>query len=126
MEHIGGKIVLANGSSVPVSKAVKEKGFIFVSGQLAYDENGAIVGGDVATQTKIVLQNIDRILKEAGSDLSRVVKCTCWLTDKNHFSEFNKIYASFFPQNPPARSTVSSGLMVEGALVEIEVIASQD
>ena len=82
-----------------------------------------LVGDDIATQTTQCLANIREILREAGCTLDQVVKSTVWLVNREDFGPFNAIYASHFPSQPPVRSTVVCGLVLPGALVEIEVIA---
>ena len=97
--------------------------YIFVSGQLPFDENMTITSEGVAEQTRVVIANIERALEGIGANLTQVVKTMVWLTDPKDFQEFNQTYATFFQQNPPARATVGSVLMVPGALIEIEAIA---
>jgi reactive intermediate/imine deaminase len=97
--------------------------YIFVSGQLPFDANMRIVKGDIATQTKTVIENMARALESVGSDLGRVVKTMVWLTNAADFPEFNRTYAEYFLENPPARATVGTTLMVEDALIEIEAVA---
>ena len=97
--------------------------FIFVSGQLPFDNEMKISSGDIASQTRIVMEHIAKALKDVGSDLQHVVKTMVWLTDPEDFPVFNKTYADYFPHPPPARATVASRLMVAGALIEIEAIA---
>lgn len=120
---IGGPVSLPDGTRVPLSKAVRAGDFIFASGQLGFGVDGRIVPGGVEAQTKQCLENARAVLAEAGTDLSRVVKAMIWLTDVDDFAAFNKAYAAFFPEVPPARSAVCSALMVPGAVVEIELVA---
>lgn len=122
-EIIGGQLVLGNGSKLPLSKATQAGDFIFLSGQLALGDDGQLSGDDITTQTTRCLENIRAILSQADSDLSDVVKTTIWIVERRDFAGFNKVYAEFFPNNPPARSTVCSALMMPDALVEIEVVA---
>ncbi len=112
-----------NGVALPMARANVAGSLVFVSGQLPLDGEGRLVGGDVATQTRQVIRNLEGILAEAGSSLEHIVKATVWLTDAAHFQEFNSVYAETFGAAPPARSLVVSGLAVAGALVEIEAIA---
>ncbi|MBC7322809.1 MAG: RidA family protein [Acetomicrobium sp.] len=109
----------------PYSLAVKANGFVFVSGQLPLDpESGLIVEGSAEEQTFRVLQNIEAILESAGSDISKVVKTTVFVTDIANFQAINKVYSEFFGDNRPARSLVEvSKLPKEKALLEMEVIA---
>lgn len=103
--------------------ALRAGDFIFISGQLPFDEQKKIVGDGIEAQTRVVIHNIERALLAVGSDLSHVVKTMVWLTDPQHFPLFNTTYAEFFKQVPPARATVGSVLMVAGALIEIEAVA---
>ena len=120
-EVIGGKL-MANGVQVPVSKAVRAGDFVFVSGQLAFQEDGTVLQGDTSEQTKKVLENISNILSQAGCTMDDIVKCTCWISDANNFNAFNTAYAEYFGQTPPARSCIPSSLLL-GAKVEVEAIA---
>lgn len=106
---------------VPLSPAVRAGDFVFVSGQVPV-KDGAIVPGDVAAETRAVLENVKATLALAGCEISDVVKTTVWLRDRDDFADFNAAYAEYFPTNPPARSTAESRLMIDIA-VEIEAIA---
>lgn len=125
MDHtiIGGQLTLGNGTRLPLSKAVRAGDFIFLSGQLALGGDGKLVGDDIATQTEQCVVNIRDNLDLAGCDLTHVVKATVWLVEPNDFAGFNAVYARYFGDQSPTRSTVCSGLMLSGALVEIEVVA---
>ena len=120
---IGGQLTLPNGTSLPLSKAVRAGDYIFLSGQLGLGPDGKLVGEDISSQTRQTLENIKTLLKEAGCDLTDVIKATVWLTNVQDFTDFNKIYAAYFSTNPPARSAVCSSLMIPAAKVEVEVIA---
>ena len=98
---------------------------VFLSGQLAFDDTGEIVGPGVAEQTAQVLNNIKAVLSPLGLGCTDIVKTTIWLRPGTSFSEFNDTYAGFFGEHRPARSTVYSDLALPSALVEIEVIAIQ-
>ena len=108
-------------SHVPLSPAVRAGDFVFVSGQVPV-VNGAVVAGGIAAETRAVLENLRAALRLAGCELSDVVKTTVWLRDRADFTAFNAAYAEFFPQDPPARSTAESRLMIDIA-VEIEAVA---
>ena len=109
-------------SHVPLSPAVRAGDFVYVSGQVPVDGNGKIIDGGVGAQTTKVLENIAATLALADCELSDVVKTTVWLKQVEDFAEFNAAYAPFFKQDPPARSTAESRLMID-ILVEIEAIA---
>lgn len=121
VQTLGGAVKLADGTSVPLSRAVRAGDFIFLSGQLALGTNGKITSNHVGDQTRQCLGAIESFLKELGATMTDVVRATIWLTDVTDFAEFNAVYAEFFPENPPARSTVCSTLMLPDAKVEIEV-----
>lgn len=108
----------------PYSQAIRCGQFLYLSGQIALDpSSGALVGEDVQTQTHRVLQNVQAVLASAGSSLDQVVKTTVFLTDMGDFPAMNGIYASYFTDVPPARSTVAVAELPRHALVEIECIA---
>jgi 2-iminobutanoate/2-iminopropanoate deaminase len=121
-EVIGDAISGPGGRRLPFSKAVRAGDFVFLSGGLAFDAEGKLVGGDIEDQTRQVLNNVKATLEQAGCTLADVVKCTVWLTDPRDFADFNKVYAEFFDKEPPARSTVRADLMID-AKVELEVVA---
>ncbi len=122
-EIIGGVLSLADGAILPLSKAIRAGDFVFVSGQLGLNSHGQLAGTTIEAQTRQCLQNISALLAEAGASLPHVVKASVWLVDGRDFARFNQIYAEYFGHNPPTRSTVVSGLVLPGALVEIEVLA---
>lgn len=109
-------------SHVPLSPAVRAGDYVFVSGQVPVGADGKVVQGGVAEQTRQVLENVRSVLALAGCDLSDVVKTTVWLEDRADFPAFNEAYRAFFPENPPARSTAESRLMID-IKVEIECVA---
>ena len=121
---IGKEIRLPDGSPAPLSAAYAGAGLLFTSGQLAFDENGELCTGDVVEQTRFCLENIRRLLEAEGLSVHNVIKLTVWLTDTADFGGFNAAYSEFFGDHRPARSTVRSDLMLQGAKVEIEAIAS--
>ena len=97
---------------------------VFTAGQIAINpETGEIVSGDIKTQTRQVLENIRAILEAAGATLASVVKTTVFLIDLGDFSAMNEVYGSYFPQSPPARSTVEVARLPRDVRVEIEAIA---
>jgi 2-iminobutanoate/2-iminopropanoate deaminase len=99
-------------------------GLVYASGQIPIDPaTGQFVEGGVGEQTAQVLRNLSKVLEAAGSDLSRVVKTTVFLADMNDFAAMNEAYATFFGQEPPARSTVQAARLPRDARVEIDVVA---
>lgn len=108
----------------PYSLGIRSGGFLFLSGQLGLDpDSGEFVEGGVEAQTRQALLNIKSVLQDAGSDLSNVVKTSVFLSDIADFSKMNAVYAEFFVNDPPARSTMQVGALPKLGLVEIEVIA---
>lgn len=108
----------------PYSQAIAANGFLYTSGQIPLDPaTGEMVSGGITEQTEQVMRNIEAVLKAAGTDFSHVIKTMCFLTDMNHFSAFNDVYAKYFI-GKPARSCVAAAALPRGALVEVEVIAA--
>ncbi|MFQ5995893.1 MAG: RidA family protein [Acidiferrobacterales bacterium] len=116
------KIVYPSSLPYPFAKAVRAGDFVFVSGQLPFGPDGTIVHGPIEVQTRQVLENIKATLEEVGCTMTDVVKNTIWLEEERDFAGFNKVYAEFFHENPPARATVGSKLMLDAKL-EIETLA---
>ncbi len=108
----------------PYSQAIKANGFVFASGQIPIDPaTGQLISGDIAAQTERVLKNVAAVLAAAGSSLDRVVRTTVFLKNMSEFAAMNEVYARFFRQVPPARSTVEVARLPKDVLVEIDVIA---
>lgn len=108
----------------PYSQAIRSGSLLFCAGQIPLDPTtGQIVSDDIGEQTKRVLENIAAILKAEHLCFDHVVKTTVFLTSMNDFQSVNEIYATYFRENPPARSTVAVSALPKGAKVEIEVIA---
>jgi 2-iminobutanoate/2-iminopropanoate deaminase len=110
----------------PYSQAIKIAAgkIIFTAGQIALDPaTGRLIEGDIAAQTRRVLENIKAILAAAGAQLENVVKTTVFMADLGEFAAMNEVYGEFFPANPPARSTVEVKALPRGAKVEIEATA---
>lgn len=98
---------------------------VYLSGQIPLDPaTGKLVSGDIDAQTRRVLDNIRAVLEAAGSGLDKVCKSTVFVTDLRDFAAINQAYASYFPTDPPARSTVQVSALPLGASIEIEVVAS--
>ncbi len=97
--------------------------FVFVSGQIPLNANGHLVAGDVVVQTVQVLVNLKAILAAAGLALKDVIKTSVYLADMADFQEFNRAYAEFFPQHPPARTTIQAAGLPRGVSVEIDAVA---
>jgi 2-iminobutanoate/2-iminopropanoate deaminase len=108
----------------PYSQAIKANGFIFVSGQIAFDPaTGKPLEGGAAEQTERILQNLKAIVEAAGSSLDRAVRLSVFLKDMNDFAAMNEVYARYFPADPPARTTVEVARLPRDFKVEIDLIA---
>jgi 2-iminobutanoate/2-iminopropanoate deaminase len=121
------EVIRTDGAPQPIGpyvQAVRVGRFVFTAGQIPLDPvSGRMVEGGIEEQTKRVLENLKAILEAAGSSLSRVVRTTCFLADLEDFAAFNRIYAKYFGENPPPRTTVQAARLPAGALVEIDCIA---
>jgi 2-iminobutanoate/2-iminopropanoate deaminase len=112
-------------TGLPYSQAVRHGDLVFVAGQVALDPaTGQVVAGDIRPQTRQVLENIQAILRAAGTSLDHAVECLCLLSNIGDFAAFNEVYKGFFPKDPPARTTVQAVLPRPGLLVEIRTVAA--
>lgn len=108
----------------PYSQAIKAGDFIFVAGEKGLDpRTGKIVPGGIAAETRQALENIQAILQAAGSSLDQAVSSVIYLTDIHQFGEMNKVYAEYFRQAAPGRTTVEVSALPAGANVEITITA---
>lgn len=111
----------------PYSQAVKAGGVMYASGQIALDPaSGTLIEGDFEAQSRRVLENLKAVLRASGSDFGRVTKATVYMTDLANFAQLNSIYAEYFGDHKPARSTVGVAQLPRGAQVEIDLIALCD
>jgi len=107
----------------PYSQGVVSGGLLYSSGQIPLTATGELVDGSIADQTHQVFSNLKAVLAEAGSSLNDVIKTTVFIKDMNDFAALNEIYASYFGDHKPARSTVEVARLPKDVKVEIEVIA---
>ncbi|MFH5833224.1 RidA family protein [Halalkalibaculum sp. DA3122] len=108
----------------PYSQAVVYNGLIHCSGQIGLDPGTMeFAGTDVQSQTRQVMKNLESVLKAAGSDFSKVIKCSIYLDQMDDFGVVNEIYGEYFPEDPPARETVAIDTLPKNAKVEISCIA---
>jgi 2-iminobutanoate/2-iminopropanoate deaminase len=108
----------------PYSQAIRTEHLVFTAGQIGLNPaTMEIVEGGVEAQTRQVLTNLKHVLESADSGLNFIVKTTVFLQSMNDFAAMNAVYQEFFPENPPARSTVAVAALPKGALVEIECVA---
>jgi 2-iminobutanoate/2-iminopropanoate deaminase len=119
--------IFANDAPKPIgpySPAIVTDHLIFCAGQTPVDPtSGQLISGGVPEQTARALENLSAVLKAAGSSLDAVVKTTVFLIDMGDFAAMNEVYARYFPNTPPARTTVAVAELPRGARVEIECIA---
>lgn len=108
----------------PYAQAVRFGQLLFTSGQIPLTPAGELVSGGIAEQTHQVMANLKAVLAAEGASLRDVIKTTVFLKDMNHFNEFNAIYASYFENHTPARSTVEVARLPKDVLVEIELVAA--
>jgi 2-iminobutanoate/2-iminopropanoate deaminase len=108
----------------PYSPAVRAGDFIYVSGQVPVDPaTQEVVSGDIAVETRRVLDNVKLILEGCGATMADVVRCTVFLADAKDFAAMNAVYAEYFGDNKPTRTTVVAGFVLQGIKVEIDAIA---
>ena len=110
----------------PYSQAVTANGMLYTSGQIALNTEGEMVGRDVETQTHQVMKNLLHVLQAVNSEYHHVIKTTIFLADMDDFAKVNTIYADYFGNHKPARSTVAVKTLPKNALVEIDCIALAD
>jgi 2-iminobutanoate/2-iminopropanoate deaminase len=108
----------------PYSQAVVVNGFAFLSGQIPLDPTtNQLIDGDITAQTERVFENMKALLEACGSSLGQVVKTTVFIKDMGEFAKMNEIYAHYFPENPPSRSTIEAARLPRDVRIEIECIA---
>jgi 2-iminobutanoate/2-iminopropanoate deaminase len=114
---------------IPLSEAVRVGNLLFLSGNLGIDfskEGLALVPGGIVAETKQTMLNIENTLKNSGSSLDKLVKCTLFMANIDEWPQINEIWPSYFDENFPARTAVEVGRLWEGAAIEIECIAYVD
>ena len=108
----------------PYSPGTQGGNYLFTAGQVAWGKDGNLVGiGDIQTQTRQTLRNVESVLAEGGATWDDVLKCNVYLKDMRDFQKMNEVFAKTFPTNPPARTTVQALLAEDEMLVEIEAVA---
>ena len=113
-----------NSESMIFAPAVRMGDLLFLSGTAGCDSTGRLAGNDIESQARQALRNLGKVLEAAGSSWDKVVKVNCFLTHvMKDFDNWNKVFKEFFPDNPPARTTVDGSIALEGALIEVECIA---
>jgi len=107
----------------PYSQAIRVGELVFTSGSIPLRPDGTLVEGDVIAQTTQVMENLQAVLAAAGTTLAHAVKCTCFLADMNDFAAMNEVYARYFGEAAPARSTIQVARLPRDVRVEIECVA---
>jgi 2-iminobutanoate/2-iminopropanoate deaminase len=111
-------------AGLPFTPAIRTGNLVFASGQIGIVAGSTVpVSGGIGAETRQALENLDRVFHLAGTSLANAVKCTVFLADMSDFAAMNAVYASFFPSDPPARSTVAVTALAFNARTEIECIA---
>lgn len=118
---IGAPLVIG-GRALSLSRAMRAGDFVFLTGQIPFEDGSPMTSGTIEQQTRAVLDEIRDTLAEAGCELADVVKAMVWLTDRADFPGFNAVYGEYFPHEPPTRSAVVNDLLVD-VRVEVEVVA---
>ena len=126
---MGKKLIIPEGTDVDkmvIAPATRIGDLIYLSGSAGYDsEKGALAGDDIESQARQAMENLGRVLKAAGSSWKKVVKVNCFLVHaQRDFAGWNAVWKEYFPKNPPARTTVGGDIAMEGALIEVELIAT--
>jgi 2-iminobutanoate/2-iminopropanoate deaminase len=116
------KAVGKKNPNLPFHPAVRAGDYIFVSGQVAKDENGVMCVGNIEEETRSTLEAVRRVLREAGADLSDVVRMTVFLDDARDFGRYNRVFAEYFPDGGLARTTVEARAVIS-CKIEIDAIA---
>lgn len=120
------KIITSNQAPAavgPYSQAIQAGDFLYLSGQIPLvPETGLLVSEDIKAQTEQVMKNMRAVCEAAGGSLSKIVKCTVFMTDLTQFQAMNEVYAVHFGEHKPARSTIQVAALPRGASVEIEAV----
>jgi len=120
------KIIATNGAPGavgPYSQAIAAGDYLFLSGQIPLvPETGLLVSEDIKAQSEQVMKNLSAVCEAAGGSLSKIVKCTVFMTDLAQFQTMNEVYAAHFGEHKPARSTIQVAALPRGASVEIEAV----
>lgn len=111
-------------AKVPLSQAIKAGGWVFASGQLGISpKTGKLIEGGIEVETRQVCENLKAVLEAGGASLASVTKVTIYMADLADLMAMNKVFAEYFPKDPPARTTFQAAALIAGARVEIEAIA---
>jgi len=113
-------------SKMTIAPAVRIGDIVYVSGSAGVDrEQGKLAGDDIESQARQAMINLGEVLEAAGSSWDKVIKLNCFLVHaKRDFAGWNRVFKEFFPEDPPARTTVGADIALEGALIEVDLIAT--
>jgi 2-iminobutanoate/2-iminopropanoate deaminase len=122
------QLIIPAGTEVEkmvIAPATRVGDLLYLSGTAGYDrEQGKLAGDDIESQARQAMKNLGRVLEAAGSSWDKVVKVNCFLVHaKRDFAGWNTVFKEIFPKDPPARTTVGGDIAMEGALIEVELIA---
>jgi len=122
------QLIIPEGTDVKnmvIAPAVQVGHMLYLSGTAGYNtELGKLAGDDIESQARQAMKNLGHVLQAAGSSWEKVIKVNCFLVyAQKDFAGWNNVFKEFFPQNPPARTTVGGDIAMEGALIEVELIA---
>jgi len=116
---------VSEDTQLPFSEAVRVGHILYLSGQIGIDPaTSKLAEGGIAAETRQTLENIKASLEKHGSSMAEVVKCTVYLADINEWAAMNKVYVTYFPSNPPARSALGTSGLALGSRTEIECMAT--
>jgi 2-iminobutanoate/2-iminopropanoate deaminase len=123
------QLILPEGTNVEkivIAPGVRVGNLLYLSGTVGVDQvKGKLAGGNIESQARQAMRNLEKVLEAAGSSWEKVFKVTCFLVHpKRDFAGWNVVFKEYFPKNPPARTTVGAAIAMEGALIEVEVIAT--
>ena len=116
-------IILGEGKGLPFSDGVIAGKTLYVAGQEGSDDKGKLAPGGIAPETKAALENIQKVVKAAGFEMSDIVSVTVYLADIQEFGDMNKVYKEIMPDPKPARATIQAAALVNNARIEISVVA---
>lgn len=124
------KVIFTDKAPAPIgpySQAILVNNTLYVSGQIGIDQYAdAWINETIEKETEQVMKNMGYILEAAGMDFSHIIKCSIFVSDMGNFANINGVYATYFPENPPARETVEVSCLPKNVNVEISCIAVLD
>lgn len=122
LKRFGDGLISTSGAELPLTSAIEIDGMVYLSGTLGL-RDGKIAGDDIVTQTNQLFDNVEALLAQQGLGLGHVIKVLGWLARREDFAGYNSIFAQRLPKPFPTRTTLLSGLLCPGALIEAEITA---